>query len=1203
MKVKKRDGAFVPVRLDEITDRITSLIQDLDQRIIDPVKITLDVVEQIYDGIPTSLIDSFTAGICHMKSVEHHHFNILASRLIIGDHQKTVQIVAGLKFSEVCKLLYSNTDQLGEHSPLISDELYSMSQEYKEIIDNMIVNDRDFLLDYFGFKTLAKSYLLRISEKPVETPQHMFMRVALGIHGKFKYPDTVGTNGEVIPGRTLEPDFDLIKETYDLLSQKYFTHATPTLYNAGTRHPQMFSCFEENTLVDTLSGPKPIKNVVVGDEVVTHLGNVKKVVQVHANPVGDRVVYELKIKKTVPLKVTGNHNLWTYGPDGLGWKAVENLTEDDYVSLPNYQGDCVGDNTRKLTTQTGREIIVNEDFCRFLGAWYGKGHVVYEKLPKLPRGTKIPDSDRVPSGIALDIDSGNEELNKFCLEAAKMYGVCPSPNQETKYCKNNMFDGYRVNTVIEDNSIGNLFEQMYYTERKLDSFEAKTIKEDIFKYETPLVVAFIEGLISANGTITKGSYSVLISIPSERLARQVYSLCRLHGFDVSINHSVSFKHSTYSLNVTCMRPYFKRIYKTYPDERKNILITYVDHHHTPCSIIINDTKFLKVCSKRPIKLNSSLVYTLGIEDDHSYSIGGIIAQNCFLEGMDDSLQSIYGTLAKTAQISKWSGGVGIHIHEIRANGSYIRGTSGKGDGIVPMLRVFNDTARYVNQGGRRSGSFAIYLEPWHADIQDFLKLGLKHGDDNRRARDLFYALWIPDLFMERAEKNEMWSLMCPSECPGLANVYGKEFKKLYEKYESEGRIVKSVKAQDLWNEIIKSQIETGTPYMTYKDAVNYKSNQKNIGTIRSSNLCAEIMEYSDSKKYACCVLASMVLPTYCEGDQFNHQKLAQTVKVVVRNLNKLIDMNYYPVEETSISNFSERPIGIGVQGLADVFFKMGLAYDSAESIKLDKEIMETIYFSALQASMELSKKDGPYATFKGSPISKGQFQFDLWKEFPTSKDNPTDIIHSGRYDWEKLRRDIKKHGVRNSLVTALMPTATTSQIMGSASESFEPITSNCYTRRVKAGEFMLINPYMANDLIKEGLWNEEMRQKLIDSRGSIQSLEEIPKKLRDIYKTVWELPQKSLVDHSLARAPYVDQSQSLNLYFPDGDAKKITNAHFYGWKRGLKTGSYYIRSKPAANSASFTLEDPVVSRVISPKGDTSATTTTTTEPSCDSCGA
>lgn len=782
MRVKKRNGTLVPVRLDEITDRIAFLSNDLDQTIVDPVKITLEVVEKIHDGISTSLLDSFTAEICHTKAIEHPHFNILASRLIISDHQKTALLTTKMKFSECCKILYSNTDQLNEPSPLISDELFKISQEMADDLDSYIQNDRDFLFDYFGFKTLLKSYLLKVGTKVIETPQHMWMRVALGIHGPIKLVD----------GTVTSFDMNLVKETYDLLSQKYFTHATPTLYNAGTRRNQLFSCF--------------------------------------------------------------------------------------------------------------------------------------------------------------------------------------------------------------------------------------------------------------------------------------------------------------------------------------------------------------------------------------------------LEGIDDNLTSIYKVLSDTAQISKWAGGIGIHVSDIRAAGSYIRGTGGKGDGLVPMIKVFNSTARYVNQGGRRAGSFAMYLEPWHADVQDFLKCKLPHGDENRRARDLFYAMWIPDLFMERVLKNESWSLMCPSECNGLSDVHGKEFNKLYEKYEKEGRIVRTVNARVLFEQMVSSQIETGTPYMLYKDSANAKSNQKNIGTIKSSNLCAEIIEYSNTNKYACCVLASIVLPTYVITPEktkkdtdpkmiFDHAKLHEIVKVVTRNLNKVIDVNYYPVPETKTSNMSERPIGIGIQGLADVFFKLGLPYDSEEAIQLDREIMETIYHGALTASLELSKKDGPYATFKGSPISKGHFQFDLWKEH-----NGIEITHSGRWNWDSLRKDIKKHGVRNSLVTALMPTASTSHIMGSASEAFEPITSNCYSRRIKAGEYMVMNPYMANDLIKLGIWNEKMRENLLEGRGSIQNIPEIPQKMKDIYKTVWELKQKCLIDHSVARGIYVDQSQSLNLYFAIPNAEQICKAHFYGWSKGLKTGSYYIRTKPREDSASFTLD-------------------------------
>lgn len=798
MKVKKRDGSFVLVRVDEITDRIASLCYGLDES-IDPFKITQLVVSRIHDGISTSKIDSFTAEICAGMSITHPHFGTLASRLIISDHHKNVSCQTGLNYTSVCEALYNNKDQLDKNCPLISDNIYNLCKTKGQEINNIIDIERDFLIDFFGFKTLHKSYLLKVGDKVIETPQHMFLRVALGIHGE---------------------DLVKVKETYDLMSSKYFTHATPTLYNSGTPRSQIFSCF--------------------------------------------------------------------------------------------------------------------------------------------------------------------------------------------------------------------------------------------------------------------------------------------------------------------------------------------------------------------------------------------------LIGMDDSLEGIFKCLTDTAHISKWSGGIGIHITGIRGNGSYIRGTSGKSDGIVPMLKVFNDTARYINQGGgKRLGSFAMYIEPWHSDIEDFLMCKLPHGSEERRAKDLFYALWVNDLFMERVEGDAMWSLMCPSECPGLADAVGDDFKELYEKYEREKRYKKRIEARKLWNRIIDSQIETGTPYITYKDAANQKSNQKNLGTIRSSNLCSEIIEYSDDKKYACCVLASLVLPTFVipvvnkdgpvlnkDGHprmKFDHKKLYDVVQVVTRNLDKAIDLNFYPVPETRTSNMSERPLGIGVQGLADVFFQMRCPYDSTRAATLNREIFETIYFSALTASNELAKEKGPYPSYEGSPMSQGKFQFDLWNEFSQQsqqsqqsdaqeesnddKSSKSFIKLSGRWDWEALRNSIKTHGIRNSLLTALMPTASTSQIMGSAAEAFEPITSNIYSRRTLAGEFAVVNKYLADDLLKAGLWNNKLKNKILKNRGSIQGIEEIPEDLQKLYKTVWEIKQKVLIDLSADRGVFIDQSQSLNLFFDSPTFSKLNSAHFYGWKKGLKTGSYYIRSKPAVNSEEFTLND------------------------------
>lgn len=538
--------------------------------------------------------------------------------------------------------------------------------------------------------------------------------------------------------------------------------------------------------------------------------------------------------------------------------------------------------------------------------------------------------------------------------------------------------------------------------------------------------------------------------------------------------------------------------------------------------------------------------------------------SCFLLTMkDDSIDGIYDTLKNCAKISQSAGGIGLSIHNVRAKGSYIKGTGGTSNGIVPMLRNFDMTARYVDQGGgKRKGSFAIYLEPWHADIFEFLDLKKNHGKEEMRARDLFYAIWISDLFMKRVENNEMWSLFCPNEAPGLADCYGEEFERLYEKYESEGKYRKQVKAQDIWFEILEAQIETGTPYILYKDAANKKSNQKNLGTIKSSNLCTEIMEFTSPDEVAVCNLASLALPKFVTEDgKFDHQKLYEITKVVTRNLNKVIDVNYYPIPEARYSNMRHRPIGIGVQGLADAFILLRMPFESPEARGLNKDIFETIYFAAMESSMELSKEHGPYETFKGSPVSKGIFQFDMWGVTPSS----------GRWDWEKLKREVKQHGVRNSLLLAPMPTASTSQILGN-NECFEPYTSNIYTRRTLSGEFIIANKHLMKDLISLGLWSDNMRQKLISTNGSVQPIPEIPQHLKDIYKTVWEISQKAIIDMSADRGAFICQSQSLNIHITNPNFGKLTSMHFYAWKKGLKTGMYYLRSTAAADAIKFTLD-------------------------------
>ncbi len=754
MYVVKRDGHKEPVMFDKITDRIKKLCYGLND-LVDAVKVTMRVIEGLYDGVTTSELDNLAAETAASMTIAHPDYAQLAARIAISNLHKNTN----KSFSETMKEMYFYVNpRNGQKAPLLSDEVYEAIQANAEYLNSHIIYNRDFNYDYFGFKTLERSYLLKINGKIVERPQHMLMRVAVGIHLN---------------------DMESVIETYDLMSKKFFTHATPTLFNAGTPKPQMSSCF-------------------------------------------------------------------------------------------------------------------------------------------------------------------------------------------------------------------------------------------------------------------------------------------------------------------------------------------------------------------------------------------------LLTMKDDSIDGIYDTLKQTAKISQSAGGIGLSIHNVRATGSYIRGTNGTSNGIVPMLRVFNDTARYVDQGGgKRKGSFAIYLETWHADIFEFLDLKKNTGKEEMRARDLFFAMWTSDLFMKRVQEDIHWTLMCPNECPGLCDVYGEEFEALYTSYEEQNKGRKTIKARELWEKILESQIETGTPYMLYKDAANRKSNQKNLGTIRSSNLCTEIMEYTAPDEIAVCNLASISLPMFIENGEFNHQLLYNVTKRVTRNLNKVIDRNYYPVKEAENSNLRHRPVGLGVQGLADAFILLRMPFTSDEAKKLNQEIFETLYFAAVTASMEEAKIEGAYSSFKGSPISEGLFQHNLW--------NIKDEELSGRWDWKALRKEVVKHGVRNSLLVAPMPTASTSQILGN-NEAFEPYTSNIYTRRVLSGEFIVVNKHLLEDLVKRGLWNEDLKQQLMRNNGSVQNLD-IPQDLKELYKTVWEMSMKDIIDMSRHRGYFIDQSQSLNLFMQDANYAKLTSMHFYAWQSGLKTGMYYLRTKAAVDAIKFTLNN------------------------------
>lgn len=799
MRVTKRNGELQDIAFDKILERVKKLGQEAKIN-INYSSLVMKVIDQLYDKIPTSKIDELAAEQCASMSTLNPDYGILAGRIIVSNHQKNTDP----NFYMVVNRLYNFRDINGKKKPLLSNTLFEFVATYTQEIEDMIDYERDYLIDYFGFKTLERSYLFKVGKDIVERPQHMWMRVAIGIHG---YTDN---------SYTKEKALQLVKETYDLMSLKYFTHATPTLFNSGTPRPQMSSC-----------------------------------------------------------------------------------------------------------------------------------------------------------------------------------------------------------------------------------------------------------------------------------------------------------------------------------------------------------------------------YLIAMEDD--------------------SIDGIFSTLKDCAHISKWAGGVGLHIHNIRAKGSHIQGTNGTSNGLVPMLRVYNNTARYVDQGGnKRNGSFAIYLEPWHADIEDFLELKKNHGDEELKARDLFYALWVSDLFMERVKENGKWSLMCPHECPGLSDVYGDKFKTLYENYEVEGKARKVVNARDLWFKILDAQMETGTPYILYKDAANKKSNQKNIGIIKSSNLCTEILEYSDNTETAVCNLASIALPSFVNETTkvFDYDKLHKVTKVITNNLNRVIDINFYPTEKCKKSNLSHRPIGIGVQGLADTFVLMDIPFHSEEAKTINKLIFETIYHAALERSNELAinrekiikesvlsdltensyDKEyiwsrlnnrfegsqslcGAYSSFIGSPASEGILQFDMWSKEPTPN----------RYDWITLKQNIITHGLRNSLLVAPMPTASTSQILG-FNECFEPFTSNLYSRRTLAGEFVVVNKYLMRELIKLGMWNEQIKNNIISNKGSIQQLTMLPEHIRNKYKIVWEMPMKHLIDMAADRGAFICQSQSLNLWMEDPTYNSLTSMHFYSWKQGLKTGIYYLRRKAKHQAQQFTIE-------------------------------
>jgi len=1021
--------------------------------------------------------------------------------------------------------LQENKNVKGQKFPLLDENFYNFLMEHKETIENLYDEVKschdEYPISYFGLQTLKNKYLLQTHDGHHESIEDLWMRVALFIHGK---------------------DWVNVKRTFLNLRQGNYIHATPTLFNAGLKHHQMASCFVRGTLVLTDKGYIPIQKIYPGDMVWTHQYRWQKVLQTHINDLNDRSLYKVQFKNSKKaIQVTEDHKFHVVENNTFRWKPI---------------GDCI--DKKSIFVLSEHYPPYKKNVFQTSYYWDGVRYYLEEGIPTV----------------------SIKFFHKFEFE-----GLCRKMNIAIESCRLHCNHWkYTLQNPRNSDTFSNIVNFTKYKEQ---------IEPEGFYY-------FFLGL----SMVYTGKKGIVIKAADTESFK---SLCSIYQYPV--------KRSFYRLQDASFIVKF-------PKYRKN-----------------KYDGMTQIKSIQKIKNHSErYVYTLGVEHDHSYTVANVFAKNCFLLGNEDSIKGIFESIGDCAQISKFSGGIGLHTHTIRSDGSYIYGTNGVSNGIVPMLKVYNDTARYVDQGGgKRNGSIAVYLEPWHADITKFLFMKRNIGAEETKARDLFYALWIPDYFMECVQQDNVWYLFDPNEAPNLNIEYGKAFNKLYLKYVEEKRYVKSVKAREIWKEICRMQIETGTPYILYKDQCNKLSNQKNLGTIQSSNLCCEIIQYSDHKEYAVCNLASVALPNCCvtnpksimlrhqticvvtkdncvycdlakyflgkeqiefsiengksserklEGKSFpqifidneyiggfqelwanylcpifSFQLLGELVENLVENLNQVIDKNKYPLDKCERSNMKHRPMGIGVQGLADVFMKMLEPYDSAKSRKLNEQIFETMYYYAMKKSIELSKKHGPYSTFEGSPLSKGILHFDLIK-----KRN-----YEYMYDWDKIRNEVKEHGVRNSLLIALMPTASTSQILGNT-ESFEPLTSNFYTRRVLTGEYYVMNRILQDILYGIHLWDDDMHERLLFDKGSVQKNDRIPKFLKPIFRTVWEIPQKHCIEMAADRQRFVDQSQSMNIYLTNPSIDLLTKIHFYGWKKGLKTGSYYIRSRSVSSSQNFCLD-------------------------------
>ena len=1116
MYVVKRNGEREIVSFDKILQRIKNTGQEANIQ-LNYTMLAMKVIDQLYDGISTSQIDELTSEQCASLASTHPDYNILAGRIVVSNLQKNTRD----ELVKVVNDLYHFKDTHGKHCPIVSEDLYKVVQYHSQRLEEMIDYSRDYLIDYFGFKTLERAYLLRINKKIVERPQHMWMRVAIGIHGD---------------------DLERVKESYDAMSQKYFTHATPTLFNAGTPRPQLSSCFLIAMEDDSIEG---IYNTL------KDCANISK----WAGGIG------LHIHN---IRSTGTH---IRGTNGTSNGIVPMLRV--FNTTAKYVDQCVTPETIVYTTQGPKEIQHCEAGVTDILNASGQMETIENVLEHYYEGPM---------------------LNIYTLHSIKPLSITPEhpiygitgQAKGLKYSviKNRLEKGLAIMDYIEAKDVDEST-MIAYSIPEYEKDDSRIHADDCYFY----------GVLLGDGCVyPTNANSGYVSMHSEN--KQNVKEFLMHYFEKRcIEYFVEEHNHTTRIrwNKNLQLPFrYHDIYNENKEKRmlsrwlhlplykaeqiiKGLLDT--DGCMSAKEVVFDNTSYHLIENLRYLCLRMGIL-TSGLErnrvgNSHVSCYGSVIEHkkiNYVLRiPKTREMCSLLECAYKDDQFFKFFRYENFLFTRVQK----IENTEYKGTLYdLQMTKEHNYTLHngiVHNGGGKRNGSFAIYLEPWHGDIEVFLQMRKNHGDEELKARDLFYGLWIPDLFMERVKANSTWTLMCPDECPGLSDVYGDEFKELYERYESQGRGKKTMQARDLWFQILDAQMETGTPYLCYKDAANRKSNQKNIGIIKSSNLCTEILEVSTSKETAVCNLASIALPSFVDTStqppSYNFEKLHEISKIVTNNLNKVIDVNFYPTEKTHTSNMRHRPIGIGVQGLADTFIQMGYTFESEEAKILNKHIFETIYHGALERSCEIATVNGPYETFYGSPASNGILQYDMWNVCPSQE----------RYDWVSLKERIKNNGLANSLLLAPMPTASTSQILG-YNECIEPITSNIYSRRTLAGEFIMANKYLMRDLLDLGLWNEKVKNNIIANNGSVQQIEMIPQAIRNKYKTVWEISMRSLIDMAADRGAYICQSQSLNLWMEDPNYSSMTSMHFYAWTKGLKTGIYYLRRRGRHQAQQFTIE-------------------------------